>query len=120
MAKELTHLGLIMDGNGRWATKRGLPRTAGHLEGLKALKKVIKGCIANDIRYLTLYCFSTENWKRPAAEVNYLMALFTNKIYSEMVSQIQFLIIIMTVFEMSNFAIFREIASLKKGKISLQ
>ena len=84
MAKELTHLGIIMDGNGRWATRKGLPRTAGHLEGLKALKTVINGCIANDIRYLTLYCFSTENWKRPASEVNYLMALFTNKIYSEM------------------------------------
>ena len=80
---ELVHLGIIMDGNGRWAKKRNLPRAAGHLEGLKSLKKVIKGAIDEGIKYLTVYCFSTENWKRPEAEVNYLMALFTNKIYGE-------------------------------------
>ncbi len=80
---ELVHLGIIMDGNGRWAKKRNLPRAAGHLEGLKSLKKVIKGAIDEDIKYLTVYCFSTENWKRPEAEVKYLMALFTNKIYGE-------------------------------------
>ena len=79
----LVHLGIIMDGNGRWAKMRNLPRVAGHLEGLKSLKKVIKGCIDEEIRYLTVYCFSTENWKRPASEVNYLMALFTNKVYGE-------------------------------------
>lgn len=84
MANELVHLGLIMDGNGRWAKRKGLPRTAGHLQGLKALKKVVKGCIDENIPYLTLYCFSTENWKRPEAEVKYLMALFTNKVYGEL------------------------------------
>lgn len=83
MAKELVHLAIIMDGNGRWAKSKGLPRTAGHLQGLKALKKVVQGCIDNGIRYLTVYCFSTENWKRPEAEVNYLMTLFTNKVYGE-------------------------------------
>ena len=80
---DLVHLGIIMDGNGRWATKRNLPRVAGHLEGLKSLKKVIKGAIDEEIKYLTVYCFSTENWKRPEAEVKYLMALFTNKVYGE-------------------------------------
>lgn len=80
---DLVHLAIIMDGNGRWAKARFLPRTAGHLEGLKALKRCIRGCISEGIRYLTVYCFSTENWKRPPDEVKYLMALFTNKIYGE-------------------------------------
>ncbi len=83
MDNELVHLGIIMDGNGRWAKAKGLPRTAGHLEGLKSLKKVVRGAINENIRYLTVYCFSTENWKRPEEEVRYLMALFTNKIYGE-------------------------------------
>ena len=78
------HVGLIMDGNGRWAKNRHLPRTAGHLAGLKSLKKVVKGAINENIGYLTLYCFSTENWKRPAEEVSYLMGLFSEKIYGEL------------------------------------
>ena len=78
------HIGFIMDGNGRWAKKRFMPRTAGHLAGLKALKKVILGCIDQGVRYATLYCFSTENWKRPADEVNYLMGLFSEKIMGEL------------------------------------
>ena len=72
-----------MDGNGRWAKARFLPRTAGHLAGLKALKKVILGCINEGVRYATLYCFSTENWRRPQDEVNYLMGLFSEKIMGE-------------------------------------
>lgn len=82
--KNLNHLGIIMDGNGRWATSRKLPRTAGHLEGLKALRRCILGSIANDIKFLSLYAFSTENWKRPAQEVNYLMNLVATKLPSEM------------------------------------
>ena len=78
------HIGFIMDGNGRWAKKRFLPRTAGHLAGLKALKKVILGCIKEGVRYVTLYCFSTENWSRPLDEVNYLMGLFSEKIMGEL------------------------------------
>jgi len=81
---EIVHLGLIMDGNGRWAKSRHLPRTAGHLAGLKALKKVTLGALQGGIKYLTLYCFSTENWKRPSDEVNYLMGLFSEKIYGEL------------------------------------
>ena len=72
-----------MDGNGRWAKARFLPRTAGHLAGLKALKKVILGCINEGVRYATLYCFSTENWRRPQDEVNYLMGLFSSRIRAE-------------------------------------
>lgn len=77
------HLGLIMDGNGRWATQRSLPRAAGHLEGLKAAKRVVLAAIKLDIDYLTLYVFSTENWKRPQQEVVYLMNLLAKKLPGE-------------------------------------
>lgn len=79
MSGELNHLALIMDGNGRWAEDRGLKRTEGHAEGGKAAMKVMKGCIENGIKFLTLYCFSTENWKRPKGEVDYLMGLFAKE-----------------------------------------
>ncbi|MBO4409777.1 MAG: di-trans,poly-cis-decaprenylcistransferase [Spirochaetales bacterium] len=78
------HLGLIMDGNGRWATRRSLPRTAGHLEGVKALKRVIAAAIKYNVEYVTLYAFSTENWKRPDQEVNYLMGLLAKKLPGEL------------------------------------
>jgi len=80
----LNHLGIIMDGNGRWATKRHLPRTAGHLEGSKALKRIALACKDRGIKYLSLYAFSTENWKRPAKEVNYLMGLLATKLFDEL------------------------------------
>ncbi|MBO4393670.1 MAG: di-trans,poly-cis-decaprenylcistransferase [Spirochaetales bacterium] len=78
------HLGLIMDGNGRWATQRSLPRAAGHLEGLKAAKRVVLAAIKLKIDYITLYVFSTENWKRPDQEVKYLMGLLAKKLPGEM------------------------------------
>jgi len=78
------HLGLIMDGNGRWAKQRSLPRAAGHLEGLKAVKRVILAAIKLNIDYVTLYVFSTENWKRPEQEVKYLMNLLAKKLPGEM------------------------------------
>jgi len=80
VGEKLEHLAIIMDGNGRWAEQRGLKRKSGHYEGGKAIEKVVKGCLKNNIHYLTLYCFSTENWKRPKAEVDYLMSLFTNEV----------------------------------------
>jgi len=67
------HIAIIMDGNGRWAQKRGLPRTAGHRAGIEALREVIENCSNIGIKYLTLYAFSTENWKRPQKEVSSLM-----------------------------------------------
>ena len=79
-----THLGIIMDGNGRWAQKRALPRTAGHLEGLKALKKVIKEASVQGIGFVTFYVFSTENWKRSEQEVSYLMGLLVSKLHGEL------------------------------------
>ncbi|QQR70068.1 MAG: isoprenyl transferase [Alphaproteobacteria bacterium] len=70
-----THVAIIMDGNGRWAKQRNLPRTEGHREGAKAVRRAIEACVDQDIRYLTLYAFSSENWRRPAFEVDALMSL---------------------------------------------
>ncbi|MFV3129174.1 isoprenyl transferase [Niveispirillum sp. KHB5.9] len=69
------HIAIIMDGNGRWATARGLPRTAGHKKGVDAVRQVIEGAREMGVRYLTLYSFSTENWSRPEDEVSTLMQL---------------------------------------------
>jgi undecaprenyl diphosphate synthase len=67
------HVAIIMDGNGRWAKERGLPRTKGHEMGEKALFDVVEGALEADIRYLSVYSFSTENWNRPSEEVDFLM-----------------------------------------------
>jgi len=72
-----------MDGNGRWAIEKGLPRTSGHKEGAKAVKRIINDCISLKIPTLTLYAFSTENWKRPKSEVLYLINLFKNVLIEE-------------------------------------
>ena len=69
------HVGIIMDGNGRWAKGRGRPRIDGHRRGMEAVREVVKGSIALGVKYLTLYGFSIENWKRPAAEISSLMGL---------------------------------------------
>lgn len=70
------HIGIIMDGNGRWAKKRGLPRSAGHTIGASVFKSITRYCSSIGIEYLTIYAFSTENWKRPQDEVGALMKLF--------------------------------------------
>lgn len=70
-----SHIAIIMDGNGRWAKKRGLPRIAGHHEGMKVVRKIVKASNEIGVKALTLYAFSTENWKRPKPEVEYLMKL---------------------------------------------
>lgn len=70
------HIGIIMDGNGRWAKKRGLPRSAGHTAGAQNFRTITRYCSDIGIKYLTVYAFSTENWKRPADEVSALMTLF--------------------------------------------
>ena len=69
------HVAIIMDGNGRWAKKRALPRVAGHRRGLESVRKAVEYCIKRGIGYLTLFAFSSENWRRPAAEVDFLMKL---------------------------------------------
>jgi undecaprenyl diphosphate synthase len=72
-----------MDGNGRWAQQRGLPRTQGHLEGLKAARRIVKAASDMGIRYLTLYTFSTENWKRAAEEIGFIMGLVKQYLRAE-------------------------------------
>ncbi|WP_349360510.1 isoprenyl transferase [Stappia sp.] len=69
------HVAVIMDGNGRWAAKRGLPRTEGHRAGVSALRRIVRHCADRGVACLTLFSFSSENWKRPAAEVGFLMGL---------------------------------------------
>lgn len=77
------HIAIIMDGNGRWAKKRGLPRTMGHRAGAKTLKKILTHAGKLGIKYLTVYAFSTENWKRPQNEVDTLMKLFKEYLKNE-------------------------------------
>ena len=72
------HIGVIMDGNGRWAKKRGLPRSAGHSAGAEGLKKIVTEANKLGVKYITVYAFSTENWKRPKEEVDFLMNLLLN------------------------------------------
>jgi len=79
------HIAIIMDGNGRWAEARGLPRVAGHQRGAEAVRTVVEGCQENGVRYLTLYAFSSENWKRPATEVDDLMGLLRHYLKREIV-----------------------------------
>ena len=69
------HIGIIMDGNGRWAQKRGLPRSAGHKQGARTFRGIVRYCRSIGIRYLTVYAFSTENWKRPQSEIDAIMNL---------------------------------------------
>jgi undecaprenyl diphosphate synthase len=70
------HVAIIMDGNGRWAKKRFLPRVAGHRRGVEAVREIVKACIERGVEYLTLFAFSSENWRRPQEEVTVLMQLF--------------------------------------------
>ncbi|MTI08772.1 isoprenyl transferase [Curvivirga aplysinae] len=80
-----THVAIIMDGNGRWAKKRGLPRVAGHKKGAESVRKVIKASAELGVKFLTLYSFSSENWKRPEDEVSALMGLLGRYLKSEIV-----------------------------------
>ncbi len=77
------HIAVIMDGNGRWAKKRGLPRIAGHSEGVESVRDIVEACGQLGVEYLTLYAFSTENWKRPREEVSMLMRLLMRALRDE-------------------------------------
>jgi undecaprenyl diphosphate synthase len=77
------HIAIIMDGNGRWATQRFLPRVAGHGKGVEAVRDIVKACIERGVEYLTLFAFSSENWRRPADEVSLLMRLFVTALERE-------------------------------------
>jgi undecaprenyl diphosphate synthase len=77
------HIAVIMDGNGRWARKRFLPRLAGHKRGMDAVLELVKACVDHNVAYLTLFAFSSENWRRPADEVSFLMSLFVQGLKRE-------------------------------------
>ena len=77
------HVAIIMDGNGRWATKRFMPRVAGHSEGLEAVRKIVEECVRQNVQYLTLFAFSSENWRRPPEEVGFLTKLFLKSLRRE-------------------------------------
>ena len=77
------HVAIIMDGNGRWASKRLLPRTAGHAKGVQAVRRAVETCGRLGVDYLTLFAFSSENWRRPADEVSLLMRLFVQALERE-------------------------------------
>lgn len=77
------HVAIIMDGNGRWAISRNLPRTAGHIRGLQAVRRAVEYCANNGIEFLTLFAFSSENWRRPEEEVGLLMKLFVKSLQKE-------------------------------------
>lgn len=77
------HVAIIMDGNGRWAKKRFLPRVAGHKRGVETVRTMVKACIERGIEYLTLFAFSSENWRRPKDEVSFLMNLFVSALEAE-------------------------------------
>src|SRR5450759_3865803 len=79
-----THVAIIMDGNGRWATSRGLARAAGHAAGARAVRRTVEAARTIGIPVLTLYAFSADNWKRPAAEVGVLMRLFAEYLHAEL------------------------------------
>ena len=77
------HVAIIMDGNGRWAADRGLPRSEGHRAGSLRLSEIIEACLARGVRHLTVYALSTENWKRPADEIDYLLMLMDERLRAE-------------------------------------
>lgn len=77
------HIAIIMDGNGRWARKRFLPRVAGHKRGVETVREVVKYCVKQNVKYLTLFAFSSENWRRPPEEVSFLMGLFMDALERE-------------------------------------
>jgi undecaprenyl diphosphate synthase len=77
------HIAVIMDGNGRWATKRFLPRVAGHVKGVEAVRGIVEACVERGVEFLTLFAFSSENWRRPQEEVSLLMRLFMTALERE-------------------------------------
>ena len=83
------HIAIVMDGNGRWAEKRGLNRADGHNEGVGAARRVVEACIKKEIETLSLFAFSSENWRRPPSEVQFLMTLLVTSINSERASLVE-------------------------------
>lgn len=77
------HIAIIMDGNGRWAKKRFLPRVAGHVKGVESVRRMVEACVRRKVGFLTVFAFSSENWRRPPEEVSFLMELFVTSLEKE-------------------------------------
>ncbi len=103
MSEMPKHVAVIMDGNGRWAQQRGLPRSSGHQAGVKATRTVVEQCARRGIGMLTVYAFSSENWRRPRKEVSFLMELFLRSLRSEVDNLHQNNIVVRFVGEISSF-----------------
>ena len=97
------HVAIIMDGNGRWATSRHLPRVAGHAKGVEAVRTIVDACARRGVEYLTLFAFSSENWRRPAEEVSVLMRLFISALEREVTQLFENGIRLQVVGELSAF-----------------
>ncbi len=97
------HIAIIMDGNGRWATSRHLPRVAGHAKGVEAVRNIVDACARRGVEYLTLFAFSSENWRRPAEEVSVLMRLFISALEREVTQLAENGIRLQVVGELSAF-----------------
>ena len=105
LKKELpTHIAIIMDGNGRWAKERNLKRTAGHEEGANTVRHITKHCAKLDIKFLTLYAFSTENWNRPILEVEFLMRLLNKHLKKELLVYLENNIRFKAIGDLSRFS----------------
>jgi len=109
------HIAVIMDGNGRWAKSKGMPRVYGHREGVKRVREITEVCAKIGIKYLTLYAFSTENWSRPAYEVNALMTLLVSTIDKELKTLMKNKVRLETIGDIENLPV-KSYQSLLKGK----
>lgn len=109
------HVAVIMDGNGRWAKSKGMPRVLGHREGVKRVRELTEVCAKIGIKYLTLYAFSTENWSRPAYEVNALMTLLVSTIDKELKTLMKNNVRLETIGDIENLPE-KSYKSLLKGK----
>lgn len=101
---KIEHLAIIMDGNGRWAEQKGLKRTDGHKEGANVVREITKWCAKNNIAYLSLYAFSTENWLRPKIEVDFLMKLLEKYLKNEVATYEENNIRFKAIGDMSGFS----------------
>ncbi|MBX2867482.1 MAG: isoprenyl transferase [Acidiferrobacterales bacterium] len=101
--KKPRHIAVIMDGNGRWARQRGLPRVAGHRRGVDAVRNMVSNCGKSDIPYLTLFAFSSENWRRPTTEVKLLIELLSSTLDSELMKMHEHDIRLRVIGDLSRF-----------------
>lgn len=111
-----SHIAIIMDGNGRWAKKRNMPRIFGHRQGAKSVREITTVCAEIGVKYLTLYAFSTENWKRPKQEVGFLMKLLSDYLDKEIKTLMKNNVRLMTIGEIDRMdpALYEKLKNVKK------